>query len=80
MPVDMVSEVLSVPPDLAQRFKENPGAVIRYDTIGPQDQPLRALARQNFLPGRKAPVVFLAQVRHTRGPGDTAHQARDFGG
>jgi signal transduction histidine kinase len=52
--------VLETPPDLAQRFKQNPGGSVRYNAMGPQDQPLRALARQNFLPGRKAPVLFLA--------------------
>ena len=51
---------LSPPPDIAERLKRNPGGSIRYNTIGPQDQPLRALARQSILPGRKAPVIFLA--------------------
>jgi signal transduction histidine kinase len=51
---------LAVPSDLAQRLKARPGASVRYETTGPLNEPLRALARQNFLPGRKAPVLFLA--------------------
>lgn len=51
---------LAPPPDFAQRMRANSAAVIRYNAVGPQDQPLRALARQNALPGRKAPVIFLA--------------------
>ena len=56
----LFDSVLAVPPDLASRFRANPAAVVRYNSMGPTDQPLRALARQNFLPGRKAPVLFLA--------------------
>jgi len=52
--------VLKTPPDLAQRLKARPGLPIRYNTIGPLNEPLRARAQQNFLPGRRAPVIFLA--------------------
>jgi signal transduction histidine kinase len=52
--------VLTVPPDLAQRLKARPGAVVRYETAGPLNEPLRARAQLNTLPGRKAPVIFLA--------------------
>jgi len=51
---------LAVPADLAQRLKAKPGAPVRYETVGPQNEPLRARAQQNTLPGRKAPVIFLA--------------------
>jgi signal transduction histidine kinase len=51
---------LGAPPDWAARFKAKPGAAIHYDTAGPQDEPLRARAQQNWYPGRKEPVIFLA--------------------
>ncbi len=51
---------LTPPPDLAQRLKAKPGAAIRYSVMGPDNQPLRARIQQNFLPGRKAAVLFLA--------------------
>jgi signal transduction histidine kinase len=51
---------LAVPADLAQRLKARPGAAVRYETRGPLNEPLRARAQQNTLPGRKAPVIFLA--------------------
>src|SRR5215471_12457856 len=52
--------VLAAPPDLAQRLKAKPGVAVRYETVGPLNEPLRARAQQNFLPGRRAPVIFLA--------------------
>ncbi|MFL5296124.1 MAG: sensor histidine kinase [Phenylobacterium sp.] len=51
---------LHTPPGLAARLKAEPGKPVHYDTSGPQNEPLRARAQQNFLPGRKAPVIFLA--------------------
>jgi signal transduction histidine kinase len=51
---------LAGPADLTQRLKTRPGAPIRYNTVGPLNEPLRARAQQNFLAGRQAPVVFLA--------------------
>jgi signal transduction histidine kinase len=56
----LFDSVLGVPPDLVARFKAKPGAHISYTTKGPLNEPLRARAQQNWLPGRKAPVVFLA--------------------
>jgi signal transduction histidine kinase len=47
-------------PDLEARLKARPGRTVSYDTRGPKDEPLRVRAQQNFLPGRKAPVIFLA--------------------
>ena len=37
-----------------------PAETVRYDTIGPLKEPLRAVALTGTLPGRKAPVVFMA--------------------
>lgn len=51
---------LKTPPDLAARFKAAPGKAVAYETRGPLNEPLRARAQQNVLPGRKAPVIFLA--------------------
>jgi signal transduction histidine kinase len=45
---------------LAQRLQKTPGAVIYYDVAGPDNEPLRAAALLARLPGRSAPVVFMA--------------------
>lgn len=36
------------------------GAAVYYDTVGPANEPLRATAFMSRLPGREAPVVFMA--------------------
>ena len=51
---------LRTPPDLVARLNANRGKHVSYDTTGPQGEPLRARAQQNWLPGRKTPVIFLA--------------------
>jgi signal transduction histidine kinase len=51
---------LKTPANLVATLKVNPGKAVHYDTRGPLNEPLRARAQQNFLPGRKAPVIFLA--------------------
>ncbi len=56
---------LKTPPDLLQRFKTAPGKAVAYDTRGPLNEPLRARAQQNWLPGRKTPVIFLAAEDRT---------------
>ena len=56
----LFDSMLSPPSDLAARLKAKPGKAIAYDTHGPLNEPLRARAQQNLLPGRKAPVIFLA--------------------
>lgn len=43
----------------------DPGSEIYYDTIGPLDQPLRAVAMQATLPGHKAPVIIMAAEDRT---------------
>jgi signal transduction histidine kinase len=56
----LFDSALKTPPDLVTRFKAAPGQTIAYDTRGPLNEPLRARAQQNFLPGRNQPVIFLA--------------------
>jgi signal transduction histidine kinase len=56
----LFDSVLKTPPDLVARFKAQPGKAVAYDTHGPLNEPLRARAQQNMLPGRDTPVIFLA--------------------
>jgi signal transduction histidine kinase len=57
--------VLKTPPDLVARFAAAPGKSVAYDTRGPLNEPLRARAQQNWLPGRPTPVIFLAAEDRT---------------
>jgi signal transduction histidine kinase len=57
--------VLTPPPDLLARFKAASGKAVAYDTRGPLNEPLRARAQQNWLPGRPTPVIFLAAEDRT---------------
>jgi signal transduction histidine kinase len=57
--------VLQTPPNLVARFKAAPGKSVAYDTRGPLNEPLRARAQQNWLPGRPTPVIFLAAEDRT---------------
>ena len=57
--------VLKTPPDLVERFKAASGKSVAYDTRGPLNEPLRARAQQNWLPGRTTPVIFLAAEDRT---------------
>jgi signal transduction histidine kinase len=61
----LFDSVLKTPPDLVARFKAEPGKAIAYDTRGPLNEPLRARAQQNYLPGRTTPVIFLAAEDRT---------------
>jgi signal transduction histidine kinase len=56
----LFDSALKTPPDLVARFKAEPGKAVYFDTRGPLDEPLRARAQQNVLPGRSTPVIFLA--------------------
>ena len=56
----LFDSVLKTPPDLLAHFKAAPGRTVAYDTRGPLNEPLRARAQQNRLPGRTTPVIFLA--------------------
>jgi signal transduction histidine kinase len=70
----LFDDVLAAPPDLVQRFKLRPGRPVHYETRGPQNEPLRARAQQNWLVGRKAPVIFLAAEDRT----SINHDVRGF--
>ena len=61
----LFDSALKTPPDLIARFKAEPGKAIAYDTRGPLNEPLRARAQQNYLPGRTQPVIFLAAEDRT---------------
>lgn len=52
--------VMQAPDDLSARLRRQPGESVRYDAIGPAMEPVRALAMMGQLPGRDAPVVFMA--------------------
>lgn len=51
---------LNSPPDLGAQLRARPGKPVTYDVRGPLDEPLRARASQAKLPGRSAPVIFMA--------------------
>jgi signal transduction histidine kinase len=52
---------LVVPKDLPQRLRADPGRPIAFDAPGVQPgERLRAVARWTTLPGREAPLVFIA--------------------
>lgn len=54
----------------------DPGSEVYYDTTGPLDQPLRAVAMQATLPGHDGPVIIMAA--EDRSPID--REARRFAG
>jgi signal transduction histidine kinase len=56
---------LKSPPDIVRRLDAEPGKPVSYDTSGPLNEPLRAMATQAKLPGRAAPVVFMAAEDRT---------------
>jgi signal transduction histidine kinase len=51
---------LHAPADLTQRLAANPGTPVAYEMPGPLKEPLRVRASQARLPGRDAPVIFMA--------------------
>ncbi|HEY9235000.1 MULTISPECIES: sensor histidine kinase [Phenylobacterium] len=52
---------LKWPTDIVKRLNAEPGQPVSYNTAGPQtNERLRAMATQAKLPGRSAPVVFMA--------------------
>lgn len=52
---------LKSPPEMVARLNEEPGKPFSYNTLGPlNNEPLRAMATQAKLPGRAAPVIFMA--------------------
>jgi signal transduction histidine kinase len=65
---------LKAPVDIVARLDAEPGRPVSYDTRGPLDEPLRAMATQAKLPNRAAPVIFMAA--EDRSPVD--HDVRGF--
>ena len=65
---------LKAPLDIVARLDAEPGRPVSYDTRGPLDEPLRAMATQAKLPNRAAPVIFMAA--EDRSPVD--HDVRGF--
>ncbi|MDP1616066.1 sensor histidine kinase [Phenylobacterium sp.] len=51
---------LVAPEDLVARLEASPGRPVIYETPGPISQPLRAMASRATLPGREAPLIFMA--------------------
>ncbi|MFN3521901.1 MAG: ATP-binding protein [Phenylobacterium sp.] len=51
---------LKAPADIVAEVAATPGRPVVYDTRGPLNEPLRAMASQARLPGREAPVIFMA--------------------
>jgi signal transduction histidine kinase len=56
---------LRIPPEVVARLNARPGPPIAYDSRGPLGEPLRALAAEAQLPGRAAPVIFVAAEDRT---------------
>lgn len=56
---------LKAPKGIAAQFNAEPGRPVSYDIEGPNAQPLRAMATQVKLPGRAAPVIFMAAEDRT---------------
>ena len=51
---------LTAPENLIARLEDQPGRPVIYETRGPLNQPLRAMASRATLPGREAPLIFMA--------------------
>lgn len=65
---------LGAPASVVARVAAQPGTEAFYDTVGPLQQPLRAVAVEVTLPGREAPVILMAA--ENRSPIDA--EARRF--
>jgi signal transduction histidine kinase len=64
---------LAGPPGGAAALAATPGKPVYYDTTGPVREPLRAAALLTQLPGRAAPVIFMAA--EDRSPVDSASRS-----
>lgn len=53
---------LARPPQGLEAILAVPGQPVFYDTVGPQQEPLRAVATVRTLPNRDAPLIFLAAI------------------
>lgn len=67
----LAGESLTVPDELPDRLPAAFGQMITYNADGPINRPLRIAATMKRLPGRDAPVVFMAAVDRTNIDNDT---------
>ncbi len=67
----LAGESLSVPSDLPGRLTDAFGQMISYNADGPIGRPLRVAASMKRLPGRSAPVVFMAGIDRSSIDADT---------
>lgn len=68
------SDGLAVPRGLPDQLAEAAGVNITYNAVGPNDEPLMVAASLKTLPGRTAPIVFLAGLDRS----DIDADARQF--
>lgn len=67
---------LNIPPGLFERLEASPGAVITYNDVGPNSEPLRVAATLKEIASRQDRVVYLAAVDRSNIDIDTAQFAR----
>ena len=74
----LAGETLFVPVDLPARLRSSDGETISYNARGPLrrplPEPLRIAASMKSLPGREAPVVFMAGINRS----DIDNDTREF--
>ena len=68
------NESLAVPRNLPAQLAGAAGVNITYNAVGPNDEPLMVAASLKTLPGRAAPIVFLAGIDRS----DIDADARQF--
>jgi len=56
---------LEIPSAVVERLRRAPGVGVAFDTVGPVDEPVRAVAMLVQLPGRAEPVAFIAAEDRT---------------
>jgi signal transduction histidine kinase/membrane protein implicated in regulation of membrane protease activity len=56
---------LQIPTGVVAQINARPGPPVAYDSRGPLGEPLRVLAAEAQLPGRAAPVIFVAAEDRT---------------
>ena len=67
---------LEIPSGLFERLEASPGAVITYNDIGPNDEPVRVAATLKEIASRGDRVVYLAAIDRSNIDIDTAQFAR----
>ena len=67
---------LNIPGGLFERLEASPGAVITYNDVGPNSEPLRVAATLKEIASRQDRVVYLAAIDRSNIDIDTAQFAR----